>query len=930
MRRTIYLSLTSLIWLFVFQVKAQPVIYENKVFEGSDFQKIELTSANNGSRFINCTFKNITLSSGGVVMIEGADDVIFDGCTFENIKGSDYKDVHAIVCGTRGTNVVVRNSKFKSIAADGIQAGNKGEDIRNWQIYNNEFIDCRENGIDLKRVHGNFDIRNNYFAETKFCIKGSTLGCTGGGGSAITIHMGSKGVTIDGNRFYKNGNGITISVGPDPTEYGYPDNIVVSNNLIYESIEYGIRIRFAENSKIYNNTIVNSNFANFRVELESGQSVDTRNNLIVGADKYTEGIINKYGSSYGNLMFDDISKADFVDPSTYDLRLKDSSPAVDAGVFISTLDKDFEGDARVMGSASDVGGDEYTPNSTPSNVPPEVSIISPDNHSTLELGATLTVSAFASDADGNIVSVKFYNGSTLLAEDTDSPYSTDIIPEAVGEYNFTAVAEDDMGAITTSSPVNVMIVETDNNDPTDLPEETTSSHGLNYEYYEGQWRNLPDFSNITANKKGTTSNFELSERKRDDYFAFLFHGFIKIEESGTYTFYTSSDDGSKLYIDNKEVVNNDGRHALAEKSGQIYLSQGMHPIKVSFFEYKGKENLLVKYAGPGLTKQLIPDQVLFSEEFKEPENLAPEVTITNPEAYSTIELGTRFIVEALAVDEDGSVASVKFYDGSTLLAQDNTSPFSCEILADKITEYELIAVAEDDQGATSTSAAVKAVVVESDTPTEDAITFALMNAESDQPVKNFNPMEEGNIVDLSQVGTSLNVVLNIKGISDIARVRFDYNGDNHYQNERAAPYALGGDNNGDFSSWTPSLGANTITATVYSTAGDELAKETINFEVVSSANARLSSDDLQIKTYPNPALNELQIGAEDRSPASFSEQKLMEYKLIDISGNLVRSGTIEWGNQMTRVDVQGLQGGIYILQIASRKGLVSKKIFIEK
>jgi hypothetical protein len=276
------------------------------------------------------------------------------------------------------------------------------------------------------------------------------------------------------------------------------------------------------------------------------------------------------------------------------------------------------------------------------------------------------------------------------------------------------------------------------------------------------------------------------------------------------------------------------------------------------------------------------------------------------------------------------VVSVKFYNGSTLLAEDDTKPYTFEILADKITEYELIAVAEDDQGATSTSAPVKAIVVESEKSTQDAISFILINAETDQPVKNYNPMEEGDIIDLSEVGTSLNVVVKLKDISDIAKVRFDYNGDNHYQNERVAPYALKGDNNGDFSSWTPALGANTITATVYSTAGDELAKATINFEVVNSTNARLAKDDLRIKTYPNPAVDELHIGTEAASPTDFSGQQLMEYELIDLSGSLIRSGTVQGGGQMTRVDVKGLKEGVYILQVATQKGRTTKKIFIEK
>lgn len=143
------------------------------------------------------------------------------------------------------------------------------------------------------------------------------------------------------------------------------------------------------------------------------------------------------------------------------------------------------------------------------------------------------------------------------------------------------------------------------------PENPTNTvSGLNYSYYEGQWSNLPDFSTLTAVKSGTTAAFDISPRNRNDNFSFSYTGFVQVPADGEYTFFTSSDDGSKLYIGSTEVVNNDGLHGLQERSGKIGLRAGKHAIKVTFFENGGGEVLEVRYQGPGIAKQLIPASAL--------------------------------------------------------------------------------------------------------------------------------------------------------------------------------------------------------------------------------------------------------------------------------------------------------------------------------
>ena len=67
----------------------------------------------------------------------------------------------------------------------------------------------------------------------------------------------------------------------------------------------------------------------------------------------------------------------------------------------------------------------------------------------------------------------------------------------------------------------------------------------------------------------------------------IYKGYINIPEDGVYSFFLSSDDGSMLYIDGKEVIDNDGLHAPGEVTGQAALKKGYHPIEVQYFDHGG-------------------------------------------------------------------------------------------------------------------------------------------------------------------------------------------------------------------------------------------------------------------------------------------------------------------------------------------------------
>lgn len=144
-------------------------------------------------------------------------------------------------------------------------------------------------------------------------------------------------------------------------------------------------------------------------------------------------------------------------------------------------------------------------------------------------------------------------------------------------------------------------------------------NGLNVSFYKGNaWKKLPDFARLTPSKKWNSYEFTADENtitplleKDNTCFGLVFDGYIQIDQPGEYRFFTRSDDGSKLYINNKVVVDNDGDHGVTERSEDISLTAGRHRIKVELFNGIGGYWLDVFYKGPGLTKQIVPANKLF-------------------------------------------------------------------------------------------------------------------------------------------------------------------------------------------------------------------------------------------------------------------------------------------------------------------------------
>jgi len=141
--------------------------------------------------------------------------------------------------------------------------------------------------------------------------------------------------------------------------------------------------------------------------------------------------------------------------------------------------------------------------------------------------------------------------------------------------------------------------------------------GLKYTYYEGVWDSVPDFTKLTPKAYGTVDNLDLKFALKRDSFAVRFEGYLHITTKDLYFLWITSDDGSKVYLNNQLFLDNDGLHAAGNPVAKLVpLNPGYYPIQIDYFERTGDESVTLGWV-TGKKKHdalPIPKEMLFYKE----------------------------------------------------------------------------------------------------------------------------------------------------------------------------------------------------------------------------------------------------------------------------------------------------------------------------
>ncbi len=134
--------------------------------------------------------------------------------------------------------------------------------------------------------------------------------------------------------------------------------------------------------------------------------------------------------------------------------------------------------------------------------------------------------------------------------------------------------------------------------------------GLELKYYEGEWKALPDFSTLTPKQTSIAERIDISKIETVNNFALKYDGYIYIDTDGKYYFDLSSDDGCKLYINEKELITTDVQNAK-EQFVLLDLSKGYHRLSVEYFQRNGAKKIRLYYKVKSEIRCEITEKILF-------------------------------------------------------------------------------------------------------------------------------------------------------------------------------------------------------------------------------------------------------------------------------------------------------------------------------
>ncbi len=239
--------------------------------------------------------------------------------------------------------------------------------------------------------------------------------------------------------------------------------------------------------------------------------------------------------------------------------------------------------------------------------------------------------------------------------------------------------------------------------------------GLKGSYYSNQAKTFNDPATLV--RTDAVVNFNWGNGSPDpsisvDTFTVRWTGTVQPPLGDTYTFYTTTDDGVRLWVNNQLIIDNWVDEAPTEKSGSITLTaQQKYNLRMEYYEDAGGAEATLSWSTPSLSKVIVPQTQLYPAT-----NLPPVVTLLAPTNNSTYTASASVTLSARATNAFNTLANVNFYNGTTLLGTvanntggvSNTFTFTATGLS--AGSYALKAVVTDLTGLTATSAVVNITV----------------------------------------------------------------------------------------------------------------------------------------------------------------------------------------------------------------------------
>jgi hypothetical protein len=373
------------------------------------------------------------------------------------------------------------------------------------------------------------------------------------------------------------------------------------------------------------------------------------------------------------------------------------------------------------------------------NLPPIVDITDPTNEVNYLIGSPILLKATASDPDGTIAQVEFFDGNNSLGLRTNALYQVNWTNAAAGIHSLTAVATDNLGASTISQPVTVFVytglgmltgAESAPTNSIDLAAEGIvdwAHWGLftetSFDHKAGVAQQISDYSQIGG---GQAYNFS------DNFEGYSWIGgtpTASATNSHTGIYAVGLDTGFQITATADTTVRT-LRFYVGTFAARGHLQAYLNDFSAAAYVDSAPENLgngpsavyTISYraASPGSKLVL---RYTVAESFDHFGNVTlqaatlsggnapPSAFITSPTNQTALVAPANVTIHAEASDLDGSIAKVEFYQGTTKIGQVTNSPYNLLWTNVPVGNYSLTVRATDNQNATFISSPVNLYVI---------------------------------------------------------------------------------------------------------------------------------------------------------------------------------------------------------------------------
>ncbi|QHT67168.1 T9SS type A sorting domain-containing protein [Rhodocytophaga rosea] len=626
------------------------------------------------------------------------------------------------------------------------------------------------------------------------------------------------------------------------------------------------------------------------------------------------------------------------------------------------------GSYQLTAKAIDNVGDSSTSavvNTTVSqaNQAPTVTLTSPVNNTSFMAPASVTLAAAASDADGSVSKVEFYQGSTKLGEDLTSPYEFTWSNVAAGSYQITAIATDNLNAVTTSSVISITVSPAAavsfyralnlNGGTLTIDtrtfEASATAPGFTYSgrVFANQNITLSPATDAARASMIRSSIYSLASAPASLALSGVSNGEYDLY---LYVWEDSAPEPYSLTLEGQVILSNystGGKGSWAKLGPyRTTIADGILNIGAS----GGAANL----SGLELWKVNQPNQL-------------PTVALTSPANNASFTAGNNITLTATASDADGTVSKVEFYQGTTKIGEDLTSPYEFAWTNVAAGSYQLTAKAIDNVGDSSTSATTTLIVnaaptisfyralnlnggtLTIDTRTFEASATAPGFTYSGRVFANQNitlspatdaaraSMIRSSIYSLASAPASLALSGVSNGEYDLYLYVWEDSAPEPYSLTLEGQVILSNYSTGGKGSWAKlgpyrttiadgilNIGASGGAANL---SGLELWKVSSNSRVGDELE-EVQGTSTELLAYPVPASKEISF------EFSFPEQQQVTMQLFDTRGNLVANlfdQQVEAAHKHWVVyQVGNLANGVYLVRLAGKHTVKHQKIIIDK